>query len=308
MFNANNSTIEKANFINNLSGFVTKKATLNVEENTFEQWQWKAIISYLNSNSAIDTLIANYCEIDDSIAEIIAGAKHLSVISLFNNNITGIGANKLAQLSLKELDLSVNPIKDGAMEQFASANIKKLSFSACYHMDSKAVSNLFINPHIVVLRLNEVIIKDEIFIFLKDNTTLKELDISSSRVYTYRAMDYIAENTSIEKLNISMNTYIADVGIEKLAAKNSLISLTAAQIGLTDTAVKALIKIPNLLNLNVIRNNFTEEGIKQLKENIKNVWVSGTNCLYAESTVHLLDETSDSSSEDYENTAGPTYF
>ena len=89
MFNANNSTIEKANFINNLSGFVTKKATLNVEENTFEQWQWKAIISYLNSNSAIDTLIANYCEIDDSIAEIIAGAKHLSVISLFNNNITG---------------------------------------------------------------------------------------------------------------------------------------------------------------------------------------------------------------------------
>ena len=99
--------------------------TIHFERDTFELEEWKEIIDDLNSDPSITCLRVFYCELDDSVAEIIAEARHLTKINLSHNNITAIGANKLIELPLTELILIGNPI-DTPIENLVSSKIPKL--------------------------------------------------------------------------------------------------------------------------------------------------------------------------------------
>ena len=260
--------------------------TIHFERDTFELEEWKEIIDDLNSDPSITCLRVFYCELDDSVAEIIAEARHLTKINLSHNNITAIGANKLIELPLTELILIGNPI-DTPIENLVSSKIPKLNFCACHHIGRKNLRYLFENPNIIELYLSEVCIKDKDLQYLKNNITLKKLEISNCGAITFNGMEYIA-NTSIETLDLSDNLYIGNIGIKNLSSNKSLLSLSISQMGITDVCINDLIKIPKLSHVDATLNNFSFHGISILKGHFKHVSVSSTNGHYMCSFIDSL--------------------
>jgi hypothetical protein len=272
---------------------LTKNSTLDLHGIIFSKSEWAEVVSYLNDHSDINRLVANGCEIEDATVEHIALAKNLSSIDLQENNIHSAGAAKLAQLSLEELNLSLNPINDKVLAFFSSSKIKKLSLNCCENIEGQGLAFLFKNPNILILELEELNIENDSFCSLKENTTLKELNIRNCQYLTYKVMDYLGKNKSLEKIDISLNTNIGDIGIEKLSSSNNLQSLILCQIGLTDNSINALIKMQRLSFLNAKLNNFTEQGIEILREKIEKVMVSSTESYYADFALDLSQENND---------------
>lgn len=79
------------------------------------------IVEALNNNPQITTLAFNSCAIDDTGAQIIAGATNLIILDLNDNNIGDAGTTALAANSgLAVLCLKSNAIKDAGAEALAA--------------------------------------------------------------------------------------------------------------------------------------------------------------------------------------------
>jgi len=97
----------------------------------------QSLVSLLNSNSHITTLLLLQNNIQDATAKILAQLQHISSLNLSNNDITIKGAIELCKnSSLQKIDLSKNNFTQGNDKDLIEAirqnlKLKQLNLSSC---------------------------------------------------------------------------------------------------------------------------------------------------------------------------------
>jgi Leucine-rich repeat (LRR) protein len=203
--------IEDNKFVGNELAITTRNFEEDIIEGSFDFNDTKIIL-------LVETLKKNPC---------------ITKLDLYHNNISVIGATTLANVvSLKLLDLSSNNIyySEERHEQFLNMieafinnkNITSLHFNDCYIPDgmiAQLIKNNYTIKHLTLSRH----LTDEALEFIKENTSLEGLSISSHEI-TDKGVEYILKNTSLKELGITQGK-ITDIGVKLLSNHPTLKTL-----------------------------------------------------------------------------------
>jgi len=169
--------------------------------------------------------------IGDEGAKALAAVKTIQELDLSNglsgydeyeNHITAIGVQALANSNLKKLLLNGNPIGNKGIKLLAkNKTIIDLEVSDCDITNEGAAELFSINTAIQNLNLRANNIDDNSLIAICLNKTLLYLDLSCCQI-TNHGLELLAQNNCIKNINLNDNK-ITNEGIKVLIKKNSSI-------------------------------------------------------------------------------------
>lgn len=277
------------------------------------------LASALKKNSYIKKLDLGSHAIGDIGVQALAKVKTLEELTVSNgteggnNHITATGATALAKSHLKKLNINGNLIGDEGIKALAnSETIIQLFASGC-GISSKGASDLFrVNSSIKKLGLSCNEIGDEGLNTIALNTTLRALDLSNCSM-TERSSEFIAQNTSLRKLNLCGNKLGSSAKF--LAKHENLESLNLSNCNIVDEAINALAK-SKVKKLSVSYNKITLQGIRELAKNTtiadldindNEVYVNGLKELMEMQSLMILSATNNKITEEGVNIVKETF-
>lgn len=201
----------------------------------------------------------------DQLIEALETNSKLRSIKCSTGRITDLHLRRLARIeSLRHIECSIAwELLPETAQAIAESNIIELGIisttikkeaAACL-VSSRKLQRLDISGH--YFGGNGVIEA------LAQSTTLKELNISNNNLDDKNCAP-LAKNKSILKLNINGNSNISDTGIKAIAGMKQLMSLSAQSISAKEKGFYALAKLPALKSLNIAHTKPTDNGFKYL--------------------------------------------
>lgn len=200
-----------------------------------------------NPNITIIELPCN--NVGDKGAEALASVATLESIELWDNNITIKGAIALVQSNLKVLGLGWNCI--------SSRNIIDMKNLVNFFSKNKTIINVTFNGCNFSEENNEMISQ-----IIKNNTTLKQLDLSSNYL-TDEVLRYIGNNITLEKLYLQNNN-ITNSGIKYILQNHSLKEINFGDnVNINEISGKLLATHPTLESICLNKIDITIEKLKE---------------------------------------------
>ncbi len=212
------------------------------------------------TNEKIDTLVAY-----------LKAHPHITRLNVSGNDLNDNSAVALASVnSLSTLNLNYNCITEIGLIALLKSPIQILSL---HHNKIIIENNEFItlvdNSNLTELSCNEAIISDTIFnAIIASNKRFKSLDIG---YITDNALKSIGENITLETLIINRNE-LTDIGIEYIMQNNTLKTLKIKDSCISNKGANLLSKHPSIQTLFLYNSEITKEGAEVFYNgNIKEV-------------------------------------
>lgn len=241
---------------------------LTLEEEEITDQDFFALIDALKSNSHVKNLCLRNNNLSDDgmtyLAENFA-ALSLETLDVSLNEITEKGCVPLSKATLKKINISANPIRDGVSAFKDSTSLIELIAFQCQISDSGA-EPLFLSHSIQKLDLGNNIISGECLKDIKGNDILKELSLLQNPILEKNCA-YFSQNKTLIFLELT-GTHLRDEAAEFLAQNKTLRSLSMDECFLTDKGAIAFSRNQTLEKLILANNQIGDAGAMSLIDNI----------------------------------------
>ncbi len=192
-------------------------------------------LNNLNANNSSSLNVMN-CDLNDAdVPTLVAFLnKNPGILSLYavNNHIGDAGAKALRQCkSIAGLILDNNQVSDVGAEDLAKMNLYKLSLNNNKITDQGAIALANSTTRVLMLNHNQI---TDVGAGALGETTHEELELNDNK--------------------------ITDRGVLQFEKNASYMAISLAGNHLTDQSAKSLATLPNLLSLNLERNQITNAG------------------------------------------------
>lgn len=229
----------------------------------------------------------------DEAAALVAKAKKLTKLAIFNSELTVAGWDALSGLStLEHLDLRGCKIDNAALMKLASdmPRLRSLRLSGKdgkTEVDDDGLGFLAKCPNLKVLAVDHLWVSVDTLAILPDG--MLELYAAKTLVDD-EALETIASKLpNIKKLRTAGNS-ISDAGLEKLASM-PLEELDVSECQqFSDAGLESIGKIKTLKKLNLWRTPTTDAGVKHLAGLTNLQWLNLDNIVLSDAGLESLTE------------------